>query len=48
MTKLLIIFLAAALFTVSSVAGFAPQLHQPTSFASTSTQLDAAPTMLIY
>lgn len=50
MTKLSIIFsfLAAALFTVSSVSGFAPQhLHQPT-FASTSTQLDAAPTMVIY
>ncbi|OEU17482.1 hypothetical protein FRACYDRAFT_237902 [Fragilariopsis cylindrus CCMP1102] len=47
MTKLLIIFLAAALLTLSSVSGFAPQLHQPTSFASTSTstQLDAAPTM---
>ena len=51
MTKLSIIFsfLAAALFTVSSVSGFAPQqLHQPTSFASTSTQLDAAPTMVVY
>jgi hypothetical protein len=48
MAKLSIIFLAAALFTVSSVSGFAPQLHQPTSFASTSTQLDVAPTMVIY
>ena len=48
MTKLLIIFLAAALLTLSSVSGFAPQLHQPTSFASTSTQLDAAPTMVVY
>ena len=49
MTKFLIIFLAAALLTLSSVSGFAPpQLHQPTSFASTSTQLDAAPTMVVY
>lgn len=52
MNKFAIIFLAAALFPISSVSGFAPR--QPSFIARTSTkiettsQLQAAPTMVIY
>jgi len=52
MNKFAIIFLAAALFPLSSVSGFAPL--QPSFVARTSTkiettsQLQAAPTMVIY